>query len=223
MSTLQKYGGTVRKSRTGPPRKAFPKKRPPKARIEGAARAPEPPDRPALLPPRRKPPGCRAPEPPDRPALLPPQRNPPASRAPELPDRPTLIPPRRNPPASRFPKERKSGQKKCSQPQTTRHLEKSTKHLEKTTKHLEKTTRHLEKITKHLEKTTRHLEKTTKHLEKTTRHLEKTKCLVVFVISKTGFGLRSCYFQAKLGLISPHFSMAGTMLRVTSSSRILHR
>ena len=223
MSTLQKYGGTVRKSRTGPPRKAFPKKRPPKARIEGAASAPEPPGRPALLPPPRKPLASRAPEPPDRPALL---------------------PPRCNPPACRFPKERKGGQKSASQPQTTKHLEKTTRHLEKTTKHLEKTTRHLEKTTKHLEKTTRHLEKTTKHLEKTTKHLEKTtrhlekttkhlekttrhlvfsKCLVIFVTSKARFGLRSCYFQAKLGLISPHFSMAGTMLRVTSSSRILHR
>ncbi len=195
MSTLQKYGGTVRKSRTGPPRKAFPKKRPPKARIEGAASAPEPPGRPALLPPPRKPLASRAPEPPDRPALL---------------------PPRCNPPACRFPKERKGGQKSASQPQTTKHLEKTTRHLEKTTKHLEKTT-------KHLEKTTRHLEKTTKHLEKTTRHLVFSKCLVIFVTSKARFGLRSCYFQAKLGLISPHFSMAGTMLRVTSSSRILHR
>ena len=117
----------------------------------------------------------------------------------------------------------KGRSKKGSQPQTTKHLEKTTKHLEKTTRHLEKTTKHLEKTTKHLEKTTKHLEKTTKHLEKTTKHLEKTKCFVVFVTSKTGFGLRSCYFQAKLGLISPHFSMAGTMLRVTSSSRILHR
>ena len=106
---------------------------------------------------------------------------------------------------------------------TTRHLEKNTKHLEKITRHLEKTTKHLEKTTRHLEKTTRHLEKTTRHLEKTTRHLVFPKCLVVFVTSKTGFGLRSCYFQAKLGLISPHFSMAGTMLSVTSSSRILHR
>ena len=71
--------------------------------------------------------------------------------------------------------------------------------------------------------TTRHLEKITKHLEKTTKHLVFSKCLVVFVTSKACFGLRSCYFQAKLGLISPHFSMAGTMSRVTSSSRILHR
>ena len=143
-----------------------------------------------------------------------------------------------------FQRSERAVKKRASQPQTTKHLEKTTKHLEKTTKHLEKTTKHLEKTTKHLEKTTKHLEKTTKHLEKTTRHLEKItkhlekttrhlekttrhlvfpKCLVVFVTSKTGFGLRSCYFQAKLGLISPHFSMAGTMLSVTSSSRILHR
>ena len=181
MSTLQKYGGTVRKSRTGPPRKAFPKKRPPKARIEGAASAPEPPDRPALLPSRRNPPACRAPEPPARPALL---------------------PPRHQSSGMLLSKGAKGRSKKCSQPQTTKHLEKTTKHLEKITKHLKKTT---------------------KHLEKTTKHLVFSKCFVVFVTSKTGFGLRSCYFQAKLGLISPHFSMAGTMLRVTSSSRILHR
>ena len=187
MSTLQKYGGTVRKSRTGPPRKTFPKKRPPKARIEGAASAPEPPGRHfshlgAIL----------------RHAA---RRNCPTGRHFSHLGANLRYAARRNRPTGRHFSHPGAIPRHAARQRSKRAVKKSASQPQ----------------------TTRHLEKTTRHLEKTTRHLVFPKCLVVFVISKTGFGLRSCYFQAKLGLISPHFSMAGTMLRVTSSSRILHR
>ena len=189
MSTLQKYGGTVRKSRTGPPRKTFPKKRPPKARIEG---------------------GC-----PCAGTARPAGTSPTSAQTSGIPCAGTARPAGTSPTSASILRHAV-----CRHCPTGRHFS----HLGFIPRHaaFQRSERAVKKSASQPQ-TTRHLEKITKHLEKTTKHLVFSKCLVVFVTSKACFGLRSCYFQAKLGLISPHFSMAGTMLRVTSSSRILHR